>query len=178
MDQFVIVSGGAVVFGPTGWNRDALAHALGALDWTVSLGTGPEIWRSPVIGDDERPAAAILPCSVTGANPPRTHALGDRADQIGVDSVAVAYAWVQRDVAVVRADLVATDKAVAGRLIDAVLPRWLVDRAVSGGEPIPDAVKAAAAAIRAASNAREAWIAAAVERLADLDGIPSWPEAS
>lgn len=53
-------------------------------------------------------------------------------------------------------DITATDvKAEAERRIEAIMPRWMIDRQVSGGAPLPDEVKARAEAIRAASNRLE-----------------------
>lgn len=51
---------------------------------------------------------------------------------------------------------VADVKAEAARRIEAIMPRWMVDREVSGGEAIPEAIKQAVAAIRARSDEIEA----------------------
>lgn len=68
-DRWVIVSGDAVVYGPLTWCPYAFSHQLGLLGWSVSLGTVPDVWRSPsaVEGGSDVPgwpetSAAILPC--------------------------------------------------------------------------------------------------------------------
>lgn len=56
----------------------------------------------------------------------------------------------------VHIDVTAADvKAEAAQRIEAIMPRWMIDRQVSGGTPIPDELKTRAEAIRAASNRLE-----------------------
>ena len=52
--------------------------------------------------------------------------------------------------------LIAGIKAEARRRIEATGLPWMVEREVSGGDPVPQTVKDQAAAIRAASDALEA----------------------
>ncbi|MEG6508612.1 tail fiber assembly protein [Methyloligella sp. 2.7D] len=64
-------------------------------------------------------------------------------------------AW-QEDADAKQAALIAGVKAEAFRRISEIMPRWMVDREVSGGAPIPTATKTAVEAIRAKSDAIEA----------------------
>lgn len=50
---------------------------------------------------------------------------------------------------------VADVKAEARRRIEAIMPRWMIDREVTGGDPVPTAAKAAAAVIRERSDCIE-----------------------
>lgn len=47
-------------------------------------------------------------------------------------------------------------RAEAAGRIEQAMPRWMIDREVSGGKPVPEPIKAHAAAIRAASDRLEA----------------------
>lgn len=47
-------------------------------------------------------------------------------------------------------------KAEAARRIEKIMPPWMIDRQVSGGNPIPEAIKDAAQAIRVRSDEIEA----------------------
>ncbi|MEG6510087.1 hypothetical protein V6C03_14040 [Methyloligella sp. 2.7D] len=60
------------------------------------------------------------------------------------------------DAAAKRDALIAGIKREAGRRIEQAMPRWMIDREVSGGAAIPQAAKDEAAAIRARSDAIEA----------------------
>ncbi|WP_431854356.1 hypothetical protein [Azospirillum sp.] len=123
MSEWVIVSGGAVLYGPTAWDRASLEHRLGLAGWSVTLGAEPAVWRSPLpedFGDDppvlpELPAA-LLPCTVVcEAFDPAYRVRGEASFVVGPEAVTATYAVEDRPLAQVQAEAVARINAEAGQ---------------------------------------------------------------
>jgi hypothetical protein len=89
---------------------------------------------------------------------------GEATTEIG-DEVVVTYAAIDRDVADLKKNMKAQVKALAASKLAAT--DWMVTRAMEGGTAVPDDVTAYRAAVREASNTKEAEI----EALADLDAV-------
>ena len=89
---------------------------------------------------------------------------GAASTEIG-DEVVVTYAAIDRDVADLKKNMKAQVKALAASKLAAT--DWMVTRAMEGGTAVPDDVTAYRAAVREASNTKEAEI----EALADLDAV-------
>ena len=89
---------------------------------------------------------------------------GAASTEIG-DEVVVTYAAIDRDVADLKKNMKAQVKALAASKLAAT--DWMVTRAMEGGTAVSDDVTAYRAAVREASNTKEAEI----EALADLDAV-------
>lgn len=196
--QWVIKSGGDVVYGPAPWDRYALAHRLGLLGWSVSPGETPGIWQSPSADDfvllDEPPdlpgpAVALLPCTVVCPPWNSRYQVCTGPTFSGPDDALMAtYAVAARSLDELRAVRITETKEEAGRRILGRFPMWkqsnmnmranaLSDKRLRGGtldageEAEAEALRQAAAWIaseRTASDAVEAWINAPTRSAADL----------
>jgi len=92
---------------------------------------------------------------------------GQATTEIG-DEVVVTYASTPRDVADLKKNMKALVKALAASKLAET--DWMVVRAAEGGTAVPEAVTAYRAAVREASNTKEAEI----EALADLDAVKAY----
>lgn len=114
----------------------------------------------------ELAAVGIKPYRVEGVDD-RYCWQGEATTQIG-DEVVVSYACIARDLDALKAAMKAQVKQLAASLL--AKTDWMVIRASEGGTAVSDDVTAYRAAVREASNTKEAEI----EALADLDAVKAY----
>lgn len=170
---YVLVQHGAVIFGPVSWdNRQAIAEYIAEV-FSIGLFFGETYtgWEEADLG------LRVLPYRVADPMSDRTHTPIGHSDDVGETEVVRNFTYELVDIDALRAELVKTDKAVCNTKLSDT--DWYYTRKAETGDEVPDDVKQMRAAVRQAQKDREEWILTApVERLGDLDGLPTWPGAA
>lgn len=155
---------------PVPWDPAVVAHAVraaggGTVALTLQPPDGPLVWDGVPV--------RVLPCRVVGDAPdPLQWVRGDQPlVTVGADEAAAVYPATPRPLADIRRRRIAESKDRAADLL--AKTDWYITRRAETGTPVPDAILAARAAVRASQTAHEAWVqTATADDLGTMAGAP------
>lgn len=141
----------------------------------LKTAAGETISEASLLSRAELLAKGVIPITDPRAPDSTLYRVTGQRVEIDGDTAALAYDAEVIPVAEIRDKAIAAIKATADALLTPT--DWLVIRSAETTAPIPAAIVAYRAAVRAASNDAEAAIAAAGDDAAAiLAVIPAWPE--